>query len=274
MFLKGINESTLFPIDTIKVVEVAGKVGFNGIEFRIPKIAELIKENKIKLLIETLNSYKMEVISLNSIVDFNLIPSEKFGKILRKTIFLSKVCSELNCSMLIVCPSFISDIKSYEKNYIFKKTANRLELLAKLAREWNINIGFEFLGHSACSVNKLSDAYLILEKISDIENVKLVVDTYNFYLSNESLEVFEKIPIKMISLIHINDAPEIPREKLTDDDRIFPGEGVIQLKKILNILKEKGYKGYVSIEVFNENYWKEPPQFVAEKAIRSLEALL
>ena len=46
----------------------------------------------------------------------------------------------------------------------------------------------------------------------------------------------------------------------TDADRIFPGDGILPLKEAVATLREIGYSGVVSLELFNPNYWEMPPQ--------------
>jgi sugar phosphate isomerase/epimerase len=50
-----------------------------------------------------------------------------------------------------------------------------------------------------------------------------------------------------------------------------PGFGEIDFKPILQTLKEVGYGGYVSVEVFN---FDEGPQVIAEQSLRNLKAAL
>jgi sugar phosphate isomerase/epimerase len=59
-------------------------------------------------------------------------------------------------------------------------------------------------------------------------------------------------------VMHVNDYPGEPtREKITDAMRVYPGDGVAPLKLIFTALRAIGFRGYLSLELFNEKYWKE-----------------
>ena len=37
------------------------------------------------------------------------------------------------------------------------------------------------------------------------------------------------------------------------------GEGVLPLKDMMGVLREKGYSGALSVEIFREEYWEKDP---------------
>jgi len=57
----------------------------------------------------------------------------------------------------------------------------------------------------------------------------------------------------MISVVHFHDADNIPLDNISDEDQLFPGKGVIDLKKFCKILREKEYDGPLSVELINPN---------------------
>jgi sugar phosphate isomerase/epimerase len=55
----------------------------------------------------------------------------------------------------------------------------------------------------------------------------------------------------------MNDVPKnFPPEKITDADRVWPGDGIAPLKQILRDLRDIGFTGPLSLELFNEKYYK------------------
>ena len=67
-------------------------------------------------------------------------------------------------------------------------------------------------------------------------------------------------------------APEAPREKLSDADRVYPGDGVAPLTEILRILRDAGFNGALSLELFNRDYWKEDAALVAKTGLEKMQA--
>ncbi|RLE92622.1 MAG: isomerase, partial [Thermoprotei archaeon] len=85
-----------------------------------------------------------------------------------------------------------------------------------------------------------------------------------------SLDHLREVPGDKLFFVHINDCEDLPRDKLADKHRLFCGEGVIPLVDVLKIFREKGYEGYLSVEIFREEYWKMNVLEIAKKAYSSL----
>ena len=52
------------------------------------------------------------------------------------------------------------------------------------------------------------------------------------------------------------------------------GDGVIDLKAELSMLKQKGYQGAISLELFNPRLWAEDPSQLLQRGRERIEALL
>jgi 2-keto-myo-inositol isomerase len=55
----------------------------------------------------------------------------------------------------------------------------------------------------------------------------------------------------------------LPKEAITDAKRILPGQGVIPLDDICQRLKNVGYDGDCSVELFRPEYWEWDPNELA-----------
>jgi sugar phosphate isomerase/epimerase len=77
----------------------------------------------------------------------------------------------------------------------------------------------------------------------------------------------------------MNDYPAAPpRPEITDAHRVYPGDGVAPLKAILGTLAAIGFRGTLSLELFNRDYWQQDPLEVARRGLakmrRAVEAVL
>jgi len=107
-------------------------------------------------------------------------------------------------------------------------------------------------GHAEASV--LLDVYHIYKGGSDFSGLK--------FLGPDAMHVF-----------HVNDYPaDPPRETINDSDRIFPGDGVAPLKRIFTALKKGGFHGWLSLELFNRDYYKRPAPEVAKEGLTKMQA--
>ena len=83
------------------------------------------------------------------------------------------------------------------------------------------------------------------------------------------------IPGEKIAVFHFNDAPAQPaRAEQTDADRVYPGDGILDLGQMISILEDAGYAGVISLELFNPNYWEQDPAKVARIGLEKMKAAL
>jgi sugar phosphate isomerase/epimerase len=79
--------------------------------------------------------------------------------------------------------------------------------------------------------------------------VGLLFDAYHWYTNGLIVADIEALDAHQIVHVHINDAPDVPVEEAMDGERLFPGEGVIDLAGFLRGLQRIGYQGVVSQEI-------------------------
>ena len=73
-------------------------------------------------------------------------------------------------------------------------------------------------------------------------------------------------------MFHMNDYPaEISREKISDADRVYPGEGVAPINQILTDLNDKKSPIVLSLELFNREYWKQDALTVAKTGLKKMK---
>ncbi|MEM2282669.1 MAG: sugar phosphate isomerase/epimerase family protein [Candidatus Hadarchaeales archaeon] len=263
----ALNEATLLPLDAAEFAKIAGEAGFQGVEFRIEKVESREKAGELRGILQR---YGLRAVSLNALEDFSLCSPAKFRRMVRRTeLLFDEICGTLDCDLVVAVPSFLPQAPS-SKDTIKRMTSERLRVLAEMAREHGIRIGFEFLGFRTCSINRLADAWRLVRELN-LENLGLVIDTFHLHLSGELLE---PLPPQRIFLVHVNDAPRLERNKLEDKHRVLPGAGTLPLKEFLGGLMRTGYRGFLSVELFNREYWQREPRWVASEALKTLEHIL
>ncbi|MDR0869614.1 MAG: sugar phosphate isomerase/epimerase [Planctomycetaceae bacterium] len=103
---------------------------------------------------------------------------------------------------------------------------------------------------------------------------EFLFDVYHLYRGGSSFEALSLLNAKTMTNFHINDYPAAPpREEAADKDRVYPGDGVAPLKRIFQILRDIGYRGFLSFEVFNPSYWAtNDPLLVAATGLKKMKA--
>ena len=114
----------------------------------------------------------------------------------------------------------------------------RLRRLDETVRDTGLRLGLEFLGvrtlhpdRGPFFIHTLAAALDLLEA-AQVEASGLTVDSYHCHASGATFKQLRQTPAERITLLHINDAKPVPLEDLDDQDRLMPGEGIIDLGRL------------------------------------------
>ena len=87
-------------------------------------------------------------------------------------------------------------------------------------------------------------------------DASLLLDVFHLYKSGTPFTALKQINGAALHVMHLNDYPQAADPAtLNDSNRIYPGDGVAPLPQILRDLRDSGFRGYLSLELFNREYW-------------------
>ncbi|MGC4046738.1 MAG: sugar phosphate isomerase/epimerase family protein [Armatimonas sp.] len=147
--------------------------------------------------------------------------------------------------------------------------AERYAALCDIGERAGVTPLCEVWGFSA-NLNTLAEGLFVAAQ-SGHPNACLLLDSYHLYKGGSPLEGLRFLQGEKLPLFHINDWPDIPREKIVDGDRIWPGDGVAPLIPLLRTLVEIGFSGYLSLELFHPDYWAMDPAEAARTGREKLQ---
>jgi 2-keto-myo-inositol isomerase len=101
----------------------------------------------------------------------------------------------------------------------------------------------------------------------------ILPDVYHLYRGGSDFGSISLLGPKSFYVIHFNDYPARPREKLMDADRVFPGDGSAPLRELLASLSSGGFALTLSLELFNRKLWAQDPSEVAKTGLEKMKAL-
>jgi len=172
-----------------------------------------------------------------------------------------RIAEILECECVVACASGgTGDLDD---------AASDFAALCDLAQRYGVRVALEFLG-GAQQVKDVRTAWQIVDAV-DAPNGGLLIDTFHFYKGGSEVADLEPLRGDKVFLVHVNDCPDLPREELEDRHRVFPGAGVLPLDVIAAALVNKGYRGFLSLELFNEDYWAADPYLIAQEGIHSMK---
>jgi 2-keto-myo-inositol isomerase len=256
------NEATtLENSNLLKDLEYCNKHGYDYIEIRtMDKLLEYLQSQTIDELAHNFNTHHIKPLALNALVFFNNRTEEEYQTILTEFKDMLEVGQKIGVKYIVAVP-LVTEQKILQDD-IKTSSVNVLHELSDLAAPYGIKIAVEFVGHPQCTVNTFGQAYDIVQTV-ERDNVGLVLDCFHFHAMGSRLEDLKKADGSKIFILHIDDTEDFPIGFLTDEDRLWPGQGIIDLDSILSTLKEIGFSDVVSVELFRPEYY----QLEAEKAI-------
>jgi len=226
----------------------------------------MLKEGNLTNAKNQLRGEALAVASINGPENFNLLDNLAFSEILERTDKIVEAAREFDCELLIPVPSPSRDEVSEQA--AIAQTASALSQMADRYGD-ETKLGLEFLGMRSCSINNLQAAVETVMRVGK-HNVGLVLDSFHMHLSDSKLSQITRLDADQVFLVHVNDAEPGDRLNLTDANRLYPGEGVIDLKRFSSVLKQIGYDNRISLELLRPEYWGQDAEQVAGKGRKSL----
>lgn len=256
-------------------IELAAKVGYQGIELWVSEIEEYVKGEGVGIL-AGLKKLK-EIVDKNSIKVPNLIAFPQWAnpdkeiryKALLEAEQVFEIAQMLNCDFVAAPPSGIADMADLPS----KDIAEYYKDLMKAVKGTGVTPLLEFWGH-AKRLGSLVEAMEIMELVGS-SDVLLLCDVFHMAKTEGSFELMKKLKGSQIGLFHVNDYPQADDiRKLTDQQRVYPGDGVAPLSEIFGTLKDIGFKGMYSLELFNREYEKAGAESVVKTGFEKMKKVI
>jgi 4-hydroxyphenylpyruvate dioxygenase len=172
---------------------------------------------------------------------------------------------ELGTDLVLVCSS-ISPAASGDRSRI---VADFQELGERAARR-GLRIGYEALAWGR-HVNDHRDAWDIVRAVGH-PSIGLILDSFHSLVRNVPTLSISGIDPDKIFLVQLADAPRLDMDLLqwSRHFRNFPGQGDLPIVDYHAALMDIGYKGPVSLEIFNDRFRTGSPSQIAVDGHRSL----
>lgn len=181
---------------------------------------------------------------------------------------LDKLGDAASFSAAIGCPRMITWIMPSSKTPKEELRAlylKRFRACADVLARSHVRLGLEFLGPLHL---RRQEPYEFIWRMPEMlafarecgSNVGLLLDVWHWHHAGATTGDILKAGKDGIVHVHFNDAPNLPPEKIRDNERLMPGEGVIDLVGFLRALKEIGYQDALSVEVFGRGLKDMTPE--------------
>jgi sugar phosphate isomerase/epimerase len=178
------------------------------------------------------------------------------------------LCQSFAIPTLVVVADFVEQIDTQG----LQRAVVSLTEAARWAQAFGVRLALEFRGRSTFCASL--DTTLALLHACGEPNVGVCLDLFHYYTGPSKFEDLALLNPANLAHVQVCDVAGVARELASDTDRILPGEGDFQLGPIIEQLREIGYEGWVSLELFNPTLWQVMPRQVVELGLQSVRRLL
>ena len=210
----ALNGATTMRADLATDFQAAKAAGFDYLEIWAAKLRTFLQHKTKRELTELIATSGVPPLSINSIEHVTFRDADTWNGIKEQCAELSQIAEEIGCPFIVVVPSPLPN-PGVTRAEVIAESTRVLGRLCDIAARHNVSLAFEFLGQTDCSVPTLGLAHEIV-RATERRNLGVVIDSFHFYAGGSTIEMVEALDPNLIYVFHINDAENLPRERLLD----------------------------------------------------------
>ena len=257
-------------IDIVGGVEVASKAGYTGFEPWIGEIDDYVKKGG------SLSDLRKRIadagLVVESAIGFAAFLAEDAGERqrgLEEAKRFMNLVREIGGTRIAAPPVGVVDKSGLDPIEL----SARYRALCELGQREGILPQLELWGFSKTLARMGEVAFVGIEAAHP--SACFLLDVYHIFKGGSDFEGLAMFAGSRMHHFHVNDYPGEPaRNDINDSHRVYPGDGIAPLGKIFRTLRDNGYRGAVSLELFNRDYWKQDAFEVAKTGYEKTKAAL
>ena len=249
-------------------IETATKAGYDSIEPWVGNINRYISSSgSLKDIRKRLSDLGLTVESAISFFRWIVDDDETRAKGLEQAKREMDILAQIGGKRIAAPPAGATSKPGLDLD----KAAERYRVLLELGDQFGVVPQVEVWGFSK-NLHLLGQSmYVVIE--SGHPKACLLPDVFHIYKGGSDFAGLKQLSAHAIQVFHINDYPaDPPREKATDRDRIYPGDGVAPLTQILRDMYANNSQAVLSLELFNPTYYKQEALTVAKTGLAKTRA--
>ncbi len=235
-----------------EIIELALTHGFEALEIDMADFASRADHHGIVYARRLLESAQIRVGAFCLPFDWDT-EDEAFRQNLDRLNHYAELAVQLGCTRCygIIAPA--GDKRPYHENFELHRV--RFAEICKVLAPHGVKFGVGFRASGELRKSQAFlfihdfDALALLVKMVDAPNLGFVVDPWNWELAGISIKELQGLHAEKIVNVQLADmpSPRPEREEITEQMRLLPGSGGIDLVAYLRTLREMAYDGPVSL---------------------------
>ena len=244
-------------------LEAAASIGFDGVEiFENDLLTYDGSPEDVRAIADGLG---LTITIFQPFRDFEAMPEPQRRRNLDRAERKFDVMQALGTELLLVCsnvnPATIDDPQ---------RAAADFAEMAERAHRRGLGVGYEALVWGR-HVKRWQQAWDIV-KTADHAALGLIVDSFHTLALGDDPSGIAALPADKLFFLQLADAPDLSMDVLSWSRhfRIFPGQGHLPVAAFLRAALACGYRGPLSLEIFNDEFRAAPARLTARDGLRSL----
>ncbi len=244
-------------------LEAAAAIGFDGVEiFENDLLTYEGSPEEVRYLAESLG---LTITCFQPFRDFEAMPEPQRSRNLDRAERKFDVMQALGTELLLVC----SNINGAALDDDARAAADLAEMAERAAKR-GLRVGFEALAWGRY-INRWRHAWKIVQQANH-PALGIILDSFHTLAVGDDLAGLSEVPAEKIFFAQLADAPALSMDVLSWSRhfRNFPGQGQLPVASFVRDLVAAGYRGPLSLEVFNDEFRSAPARLMARDGLRSL----
>lgn len=244
-------------------LEAAAAIGFDGVEiFEHDLLTYDGSPADVRSIARGLG---LNITCFQPFRDFEAMPEPQRRRNLDRAERKFDVMQALGADLLLVC----SNIDPAAINDDARAAADLAEM-ADHAQRHGLRVGYEALAWGR-HVNRWRHAWRIVQ-MADHPALGLIMDSFHTLAVQDNAADLGTVPAEKLFFLQLADAPALSLDVLSWSRhfRSFPGQGQLPVADFLRAALAAGYRGPLSLEIFNDEFRAASARLMARDGLRSL----
>jgi sugar phosphate isomerase/epimerase len=260
----SLSQSTTLASSFADDVSAYADVGWPAVEIWLTKLEQQLQTASIESIRQLLRDRNLKVAAAayqgGLLLSQGVERKAHFDHFRRRL----ELCQALGAPTLLL----VADFAQRPDATALGRAVVSLTQAAQWAAGFDVRLGLEFRGTDAFCTS-LDTALELVAQCGE-PNVGVCLDLFHYYKGPSKSEDLAKLTRANLAHVQFSDVAGVPRELMTDSDRILPGDGDFHFGPIMETLRRIDYEGYVSLEVMNPVFWRMKLTQVAELSLMAL----
>lgn len=268
-FKMCLNMSTIMgqELNAAEEIDIAGEAGYDSIEPWFRRINAYVEEGgSLKDLKKRIDDHGLSVESAIGFAAWAVDDPEKRAAGLEEAKRDMDTIARLGGVRIAAPPAGIKKGEVVDLDDV----ADRYRVLLELGEKMGVIPQVEMWGGHP-TIGTVEKALYVAIKAGH-PKACFLGDVYHTYKGGSSFDSILLMGPEALQSYHMNDYPaDPPRETIKDADRVFPGDGIAPITRILQNFKSVGAYPALSLELFNRTYWEMPALECAKVGLEKMQ---